>query len=145
MRCCAASALPPETSLRILVVDDDSDMRDLLATVLARLGEVVVATDGIDGVDQFRAACGLGRPFDLVCLDIMMPGMDGHRTLTTLRRIEGDCAGVGRRAHVMMLTAVADRSAVQRAVAAGCDSYLVKPFTPDDVLRKLEALGLAAA
>lgn len=120
-------------------------MRELLETLLARLGEVVVATDGIDGVDRFRKACELGRPFDLVCLDILMPGMDGHRTLSTLRRIERDCAHRGARAYILMLTAVSDRAAVQRAVAAGCDSYLVKPFTPDEVMAKLQAFGIVAA
>jgi two-component system chemotaxis response regulator CheY len=103
---------------------------------------LVVATDGLDGIDRFRRACEVGQPFALVCLDIMMPGMDGHRTLTALRRMERDCPGSTARAHIVMLTSLSSRTAVERAVAAGCDGYLVKPFAGEDVLRKLVELGI---
>jgi two-component system chemotaxis response regulator CheY len=132
---------------RILVVDDDPTMLELLETILAPLGTVEVATDGIDGIARFRSACECRRPFDLVCLDLRMPGMDGHRTLSALRRMERSHLGAVSRAgaQILMLTAVSDRTSVQRAVSAGCDGYLVKPFSADEVMRKLQELGFALA
>jgi two-component system chemotaxis response regulator CheY len=141
----APRPIAADDPVRILVVDDDPAMCTLLESLLSRLGQVEVAASGFDGITRFRNACETGRPFRLVCLDILMPGMDGHRTLAALRRMEWSSPTPGLGAQILMLTAVNDRAAVQRAVAAGCDGYLVKPFTGDEVLRKLQTLGFDIA
>jgi two-component system response regulator MprA len=114
---------------RILVVDDDRRLRDMLRRALESVGyEVDTAEDG------GRALAAIsGRTFDLVVLDVLMPGVDG---LGVARRLRGR----GDPVPVLMLTA---RDAVTDRVAgldAGADDYLVKPFAIDELLARVRAL-----
>jgi two-component system response regulator MprA len=117
------------TSGRVLVVDDDRRLRDMLRRALESAGyEVDVAEDG------GRALAAIsGRTFDLVVLDVLMPGVDGLGVARRLRQ-RGDPIPV------LMLTA---RDAVNDRVAgldAGADDYLVKPFAIDELLARARAL-----
>jgi two-component system response regulator MprA len=114
---------------RVLVVDDDRRLRDMLRRALESVGyEVDTAEDG------GRALAAIsGRTFDLVVLDVLMPGVDG---LGVARRLRGR----GDPVPVLMLTA---RDAVTDRVAgldAGADDYLVKPFAIDELLARVRAL-----
>ncbi len=117
---------------RILVVDDDPAIRQLLTDVLEMDGHVVaVAVDGHDGVRAFEVL----QP-DFVVLDVMMPGLDGYGVLRAIRRQEGEPVPV------LMLTAAADADSAARGWVDGVDYYLAKPFTADSVLDLVEdALG----
>jgi len=117
------------TAGRVLVVDDDRRLRDMLRRALESVGyEVDTAEDG------GRALAAIsGRTFDLVVLDVLMPGVDG---LGVARRLRGR----GDPVPVLMLTA---RDAVTDRVAgldAGADDYLVKPFAIDELLARVRAL-----
>lgn len=115
--------------MRILVVDDDRAMREGLERVLRRDGyEVVLAGDG----ESARSALA-GCPPDAVVLDLQLPDSDGVEICRALRR-------AGDRTPVLMLTArdaVADRVA---GLDAGADDYVVKPFSPREVVLRVEAL-----
>lgn len=109
---------------RVLVVDDDPAIRQLLTDVLELEGhEVSVAVDGLAAVRAVEAVCP-----DFVVLDVMMPGLDGFGVLTAIR------AQPGEPVPVLMLTAAAEPDANARAWANGVDYYLAKPFTADAVL-----------
>ena len=119
---------------RILVVDDHPSVRALLRDVLELAGHVVRAAE--DGYAALRAVAA-ERP-DVVVLDVVMPGMDGHEVLARLRATSG-----GLELPVVMLTASADDANAWRGWAGGVDVLLGKPFDPDDLLRCLD--GLLAA
>lgn len=109
---------------RILVVDDDPAIRQLLTDVLELEGhDVSIAVDGLAAIRAVESAAP-----DFVILDVMMPGLDGFGVLGAIR------AQPGEPVPVLMLTAAAEPDANTRAWASGVDYYLAKPFTPDAVL-----------
>ena len=113
---------------RILVVDDDDDIRGLVRTLLERLGaEVREAGNGREGLREFHS----WRP-DLVVLDVSMPEMDGWNVLERLR----DMSDVP----VLMLTARGDELERVRGLQAGADDYVVKPFGKQELVARVQAL-----
>ena len=116
--------------MRLLLVEDSERLQRSLGTGLRRAGHAVDVTgSGTDGLWRARST-----EYDVVVLDVMLPGLDGLSVLRQLR------AG-GRDTHVLLLTA---RDAVEDRVTglrAGADDYLVKPFAFDELLARVEALG----
>lgn len=120
--------------MRILVVEDDDRLRALLAATLAEAGwEVDEAADGRSG---YGAALGGG--YDVVLLDVMLPGMDG---VTLCRKLRA----TGLEVPVLMLTARGQVAARIEGLDAGADDYLPKPFDVDELLARLRALTRRAA
>src|SRR5258705_2384798 len=114
----------------VLVVDDDSDIRRVVRTVLeADNFEVVEAADGPAALLLLEAINGRGP--DAVVLDIMMPGIDG---IEVCRRIDHS------NVKVVMLSARDDADTRDRAAQAGCDAYLTKPFSAIELLDAVEKL-----
>ena len=115
----------------ILIVDDDAAVRRLIATTLEDVSnfEVRQAADGEQALEVAAA-----DPPAIVFLDIDMPQMDGITACRELR------AAHGQAARIVMLTA-AGREQEQRALEAGADLFLTKPFSPLDLLRLVDELG----
>jgi DNA-binding response OmpR family regulator len=113
---------------RILVVDDDDDIRGLLRALLERAGhEVVDAPDGRAGLRELYA----GSP-DLVILDVAMPGLDGWATLERIREVTD--------VPVLMLTARDAELERVRGLMGGADDYVVKPFGRQELVARVDAL-----
>jgi CheY-like chemotaxis protein len=111
--------------LSIAVVDDDFVIQELIKTTFGAISASVSAfQEGGAFLEQARA-----RSFDLVFLDIVMPGMDGFQVLSRLRAEDIELP-------VIVLSAVSHREAVMRAFQAGVKSYLIKPLKPDQILKK---------
>jgi two-component system, chemotaxis family, chemotaxis protein CheY len=88
----------------------------------------------------------LGQRYDLVCLDIMMPGMDGQETLKRLRAIEAELGvAAADRTKVIMTTALEDHENVMSAFSNACDGYVVKPIEKRKFLETLQEIGLPVA
>jgi len=118
-----------DTSARILVVDDDPIILDILDVVLSNAGHAVArAASGTEALAAVRD----GRP-DLVVLDIGLPDMDGLEVCRQLRREHGSSLGI------LLLSANGRRSAVP-GLAAGADDYVSKPFDTDELLARVESL-----
>jgi two-component system, OmpR family, copper resistance phosphate regulon response regulator CusR len=120
--------------MRLLVIEDELKLSQYLHKGLSENGHVVdLANDGIEG-----RRLATGGEYDLVLLDIMLPGVDGFGVLTAMR-------SAGRRTPVLMLTArdkVEDRV---RGLEQGADDYLVKPFAFSELLARITALGRRGA
>ena len=129
--------------MKTLVAEDDFTSRLLLQAILSPYGECHIAVNGREALQAFELAHGEGHPYDLVCLDIMMPELDGHAVLSALRTAE-EAKGIalGNGAKVIMTTALADRSNVFTAFRETCDGYQFKPIDKAKLLQSLASLGL---
>ncbi len=116
---------------RIVVADDDVDIRELVEFKLSTLGhDIVAVSDGAAAV----AACKEQRP-DLAVLDVMMQGMSG---LEAVRLIRADASLADL--PVILLTARAQESDVETGFSSGADDYITKPFSPRELASRVEAL-----
>lgn len=127
----------------MLIAEDDHASRLLLQTVLSRYGECSTAADGSEAVEAFRLAAGSASPFDLICMDILMPGMDGHEAIEQVRAIEA-ARGTVRPdgVKIIVTTALNDMRNVVRAFQGLADAYLVKPIDTAQLLRQMWSLRL---
>jgi two-component system chemotaxis response regulator CheY len=129
--------------LRTLLVEDDFSSRLLLQTFLGRYGECHVAVNGREAVEAFRFALERGLRYDLICMDIMMPEMDGREAVRQLRDMEegqGILSTYGTK--IVMTTAVNDLKEVVRCFQELCDAYLVKPIDLGELLNKMRSYQL---
>jgi len=130
--------------MKTLIVEDESTSRRLLQAILSRYGACDLAQDGEEAVEAFRSASEQGAPYDLICMDIMMPKMDGHEALAKMRDIEkGRDVPAQKSAKVIMTTALDDpRNIVKAFYGEGAGSYLVKPIEKQKLLEELQCMGL---
>lgn len=129
--------------MKTLIVEDDFTSRKMLQGFLAPFGECDVAVDGMEAVQAFRAAHEEGEPYDLVCLDLMMPKMNGHSTLAAIRAFEeGRGIHLTDGAKVIVTTCLNDSRNVLAAFQGQCDAYLVKPVDRRDLAATLARLSL---
>jgi two-component system chemotaxis response regulator CheY len=129
--------------MKSLIVEDDFTSRLLMQKFLAPYGESHVAVNGKEAVAAFKNAISLGEPYHLVCLDIMMPEVDGHTALKEIRTFEesiGTLLGDG--AKVIMTTALYDMNNKLTAIKGFCDAYLVKPVDRSKLLDLIHSFGL---
>jgi len=129
--------------MRILIVEDDMSSRLLLRKQLESFGNCDVAVNGKEAVQAFRQAHESGDPYRLVCLDIMMPEMDGQEALKLMRAEETSRAlPPSRAAKIVMTTALHDLDNVTNAYHELCDGYLVKPILREKLVGLLKELDL---
>ncbi len=130
--------------MKMLIVEDDFTSRALLQRMLSGYGTCDVAVNGNEAVEAFTAAHEAGEPYALICLDIMMPGLDGQQVLKTIRGWE-EKNGVKPQDEVKIIMTSAlgsPRDVFEAFSRGGCTSYLVKPIEKRKLLRELEDLRL---
>ena len=128
--------------MRSLVVEDTRVIQMILEKLLEPYGECLVAKNGAEAIEAFHRAFGEKRPFDLVCLDIGLPDLDGREVLSKIRAIE-EVRGVqkGQKVPVIAITAASDTATVRSVVEMG-DGYIVKPVNREKLVENLVRLGL---
>lgn len=129
--------------MKILLAEDDFVTRKFMVGFLSKYGECDVTVDGMEAVDAFMMALEDGEPYDLVCLDIMMPVMDGYQALMGIRNLEKQ-SGVAEdeKAKVIMTTALNDEKNVKMAFELGCTIYSGKPIDKERFEQAMKKLGL---
>ena len=131
--------------MRILIVEDDAVSRKFLQLILQDIGDCDTAADGQQGIEAFEQALIAGNPYDLVCLDIMMPKMDGQQALRTMRTLERSFGKQPEQAvPIVMTTALDDEQNISEAYyAGGATAYMPKPIERGlllDLLKNLHIL-----
>jgi two-component system chemotaxis response regulator CheY len=129
--------------MKTLIVEDDFTNRLLLQELLKRYGPAHIAVNGVEAVKAVGLALEAGEPYKLICLDIMMPELDGHEALKQIRGLE-EARGIWstQGARVIMTTALSNIQNVNEAFRSLCDAYLVKPISKADLLKALQELKL---
>jgi two-component system chemotaxis response regulator CheY len=127
--------------MKSLIAEDDVTSRLILERFLSQYGECDVATDGKEAVQAFSNALLSHRSYDLVCMDLGMPVMDGQ---AAIREIHGQeaAAGVLKTVKIIVTTAHTDMQSITNAVVGKCNGYLMKPIDKGKLRDELKELGL---
>lgn len=130
--------------MKSLIVEDDFTARKLMQIYLEELGECFIAINGKEAIDAFSEALDGSQPYDLICLDIMMPEMDGMEALKNIRKIEKENQKTtGLSAVKVIMTTARDQSKdVFSAFNIGCEAYMIKPIRKSDLFDEIAKLGL---
>jgi two-component system, chemotaxis family, chemotaxis protein CheY len=130
--------------MRVLIVDDDFISRRLLQKILSAYGDCDIAVDGAEAIKAFDLAWDEGKPYDLICMDIVMPNIDGQQALRKIREIEGERSiHWVHEAKIIMTTSLGDPASVSDAIyKGGATSYLIKPISKASLVSELKKLGL---
>jgi len=129
--------------MKILIAEDDRISRVFLRDFMEVYGEVDVAVDGMETLDLYLEAVRKKQPYDLLCLDIMMPKIDGLKVLRVIRGLE-EQNKVPAEEHlkIIMMTALAEVDYVKEAFELGCDAYASKPIDTAKVEEVMGNIGL---
>jgi len=129
--------------MKILIVEDDFTSRLLMQELLKGLGLAHVAVNGQEAVAAVRVSLETHEPYDLICMDIMMPDMDGHQALREIRELE-EAWGIifTDGAKIIMTSALSDMRNKIKAFSGLCNGYLEKPIRKDKLLDELHSNNL---
>jgi Response regulators consisting of a CheY-like receiver domain and a winged-helix DNA-binding domain len=129
--------------MRILIAEDDMVSRNFMIKFFSRFGECDVVVDGLEAIDAFLIALKEKNPYELICLDIMMPKVDGIKALKTIRDFEKQYDIIKEaRAKIIMTTALTEAQLVHTAFDYGCHAYATKPIDTQKLTEVLDKLGL---
>lgn len=129
--------------MKILIVEDDFTSRIVLQKQLSAFGDTELAVNGKEAVSAFEMALEEKEPYRLICMDVMMPEMDGREALRSIRELEEKAGILGNaRAKIIMTTALGGAKDIVSAFSDECDGYLVKPIRKKEITKLFEMLEL---
>ena len=129
--------------MKSLIVEDDFTNRMILKGILSPYGECDTVVDGNEAIQAVAMALGEKKPYGLICMDIMMPNMDGLTAIEKIREVEEkNDIRQSNRSVIIMTTSRAESDDVKNAIKAGAAWYLVKPVDGKMLLGKLRELSL---
>ncbi len=133
--------------MKTLIAEDDFISRFVLQKMLLEYGPCDIAVNGKEAVDAFTWALNEGNPYNLICLDIMMPEMDGNEALKIIRQKEKENGILpANEAFIIMITALdTPKDVIEAYYRGGCTSYFVKPINKIKIIDELKNLKLINA
>jgi two-component system chemotaxis response regulator CheY len=130
--------------MKTLIVEDEFTSRLLLQEFLAPYGPVHIAVNGNEAVNAVRRAIDADQPYQLICLDIMMPELRGDEALKQIRELEYERGiELAQGAKVFMTSALGGPKQVIQAFNSSCDAYLLKPISASRLQTQLRKFGLS--
>ena len=129
--------------MRILIAEDDLTSRIFISKLLSIYGECDTTVDGIQAIEAFVIGMDSGKPYDLICLDVIMPKVDGIMALITIRELEDKRKiEVSKRAKIIVTTALGETDYVMSAFKTDMEVYVSKPLGIDSMEKAMGKLGL---
>ena len=129
--------------MKSLIIEDEFTSRVILTNVLNRYGDCHVAVNAIEALEAFTTAISQKQPYDLICLDIILPDIDGHLILKRIRNSEKSLGIPADKAvKIIMTTSVGQKNSVLQAIKNNCNAYIVKPVEIEVLLKHLKNFGL---
>jgi len=127
--------------MKCLIVDDETFCREFVTTLLRATAECHQAKSGTEALVKYNSALASGEPYDLIIMDIMMPGMSGHDAAQAIRSIEKE-QKPAKRVSIVMLTALnSANDAMKSFCQAQSAAYLVKPVSKEGLFNVVSKLG----
>lgn len=128
--------------MKILIAEDDKVSEILMKNYMKVYGECHMVDNGKKALDAFIEAFHTD-PFDLICLDIMMPVMTGQEALREIRLFEQKNGRTGLdQTKIIMVTALDQKDEIMEAFNSGCESYIIKPVSKSDIEKAVKDMGL---
>ena len=128
---------------RILIAEDDLVSRKFLSKILSKYGECDLVVDGLEAIEAYMLSIKEKEYYDLICLDIMMPKVDGVKVLKVIRDLEEqNKIDDENRAKIVMTTALGETQIVKTAMEYGCDAYAAKPLDVEKFLDVIKKIGI---
>ena len=129
--------------MKSLIVEDDYITSQVIKEILSTFGEAEIAENGKIAIEKFQEAYNENDIYDVVFLDIMMPELDGHETLSLIRQFEYKQGIMGLDAvKIIMTTALDDFDNIKSSFDNQCEGYIVKPVDKDKIISILAEQGL---
>lgn len=129
--------------MKILIVEDDEVSRLFLQKSLSQYGECDITIDGMEALDAYLIGLQEGMPYDLICLDIMIPKVNGVKVLKSIRELERKKRmKKNQYVKVIVITALAETQFVNESLTEGYDVYMEKPINSKVLDQALNKLGL---
>ena len=129
--------------MRILIAEDDITSRRFLSKALSQYGECDLVIDGMEALDAYLISVKDKEPYDVICLDIMMPRVDGIKVLKAIRDFEKK-RGIPpeKTVKIIMITALVDDKYAKMAQELGCEAYVYKPIDIDKLVGIIDGLKI---
>ena len=129
--------------MRILIAEDDMSSRRFLLKFFSTHGECDVVVDGLEALDAYLISIKDGNPYGLICLDIMMPKVNGVKVLKAIRDLETQ-KGIlpEKRSKIIIITVLAESQLVKNAFEIGCEAYITKPIDIQKLSEVTREIGL---
>ncbi len=135
-----AAEMPP---IKSLVVDDENISRMKMKKILEKFSSCMDVKSGTEAFEICRKNLERKKHFDLITLDVSMPDMNGTEVLARIRDMEKtNKIPPEERSKILMITSHADKETVTACIQSGCDGYIIKPFSPKNIMDKLQQIGL---
>ncbi len=128
--------------MKLLIAEDLMVVQKILEKFLAPYIDIVFVKNGKEALDMYFRSLKINQPFKVIFLDLLMPIMSGYEVLKSIRQYEDEHnIPKEERVKIVVLSAVKDEDGVKKAIIAGCDGYILKPFSKERVFEELKKLG----